>query len=103
MSVFGIKESSMDILKTIFSKYNQVEEVIIYGSRSKGNFTERSDLDIVICKSKIDRHLVGKILFDIDNSNFPYTVDIQILEKIKSKSLLEHIIRVGQTLYKKEN
>lgn len=93
----------MKIILAIFSKYSQVEEVIMYGSRAKGNFTERSDVDIVIAKSKIDRHILGKIIFDINNSNFPYTVDLQILENIKNKNLIDHIHRVGKIFYKKEN
>lgn len=102
MIAFGIKDSSMKILTSIFSNYGQVEEVVLYGSRAKGNFTDRSDVDMVICNSNINRHVLGKILADINNSNFPYTVDIQLLENIKSPSLLEHINRIGQTFYKKE-
>ena len=102
MSTYGIKDSSLKILTSIFSKYSQVEEVLLYGSRAKGTFTERSDVDIVICKSNIDRHLLGKIIFDINNSNFPYTVDLQIVENIKSRSLLAHINSNGQPFYKKE-
>jgi predicted nucleotidyltransferase len=102
MIAFGIKDSSLEILTSIFSNYNQVEEVVLYGSRAKGNFSDRSDVDMVICNSNINRHILGSILTDINNSNFPYTIDIQLLENIKSNSLLEHINRIGQTFYKKE-
>jgi predicted nucleotidyltransferase len=103
MNRFGIQESYLKMLIAIFSAHHQVREVVVYGSRAKGNYTARSDIDMVICNSQIDRHVLGKILLDINDSNFPYTVDLQILENIKNISLLAHISRVGQTFYKKEN
>ncbi|NBV14033.1 MAG: nucleotidyltransferase domain-containing protein [Sphingobacteriia bacterium] len=103
MNPFGLSEPSIAIIKSIFSKYEEVSEVILYGSRAKGNFQERSDVDLVICKSKIDRHVLGKIILDINNSNFPYTIDIQLFEDLKNIELINHINRVGQSFYKKEN
>jgi predicted nucleotidyltransferase len=99
----GLNEKSADILKDIFSKYDQVNIVVLYGSRAKGNYHERSDVDMVICKSNLDRHILGKIILDINNSNFPNTVDIQLFENLKNKKLIEHINRVGILFYKKEN
>ena len=101
MNTFGINESSMDILNTIFSKYEQVNEVVLYGSRAKGNHNDRSDVDMVICNSKIDRHVLGEIILEINNSNFPYTIDIQLFENLKNEKLIEHILRVGKTFYKR--
>lgn len=103
MKDFGLNETSTRIIQSVFSKYQQIEKVILYGSRAKGNFNDRSDVDMVICDSKIDRHLLGKIVFDINNSNFPYTVDIQIFENLKNQNLIEHIKRVGKIFYKKVN
>ena len=52
MNTFGINESSIDILYTIFSKYEQVKEVVLYGSRAKGNYHDRSDVDMVFVIAK---------------------------------------------------
>ena len=102
MNNFGIKESSINILIDIFSKYEPITEVVLYGSRAKGNYNERSDVDMVIRNSKVDRHILGKIILDINNSNFPYTIDLQMFENIKNKNIIEHINRVGKVFYKKE-
>lgn len=92
----------MAILKTIFAKHEKVSKVIVYGSRAKGTNTDRSDVDLVICNSNIDRHQLGRLILDISNSNFPYTIDIQIYEHLKNKKLIEHINRVGKTFYNKQ-
>jgi len=103
MNKFGINESSIDILYTIFSKYEQVKEVVLYGSRAKGNYHDRSDVDMVICNSQIDRHVLGQIILEINNNNFPHIIDIQLFDNLKNKKLIEHILRVGKTLYKRVN
>ncbi len=103
MNTFGINESSMAILEAIFAKNKHLTEVVLYGSRAKGNYNERSDVDLVICNSKIDRHQLGKIILEINNSNFPYTIDLQLFESLNNKKLIEHITRVGKIFYKKKD
>ena len=99
MNVFGLKEEEEQILKSIFSKYENLNKVVVYGSRAKGTFNERSDVDLVITESNIDRPLIGQIISEINNSNFPYLVDIQDFSTLKNKQLIEHINRVGQVFY----
>jgi hypothetical protein len=73
------------------------------GPRAKGTFNERSDVDLVITESNIDRSLIGQIISEINNSNFPYLVDIQDFSTLKNKQLIEHINRVGQVFYSRGN
>ena len=86
-------------LIAIFQSFSEVSEVVLYGSRAKGTHNERSDIDLAIKNSNIDRHTLGRIKLQIDNSNIPYLVDLQIVEKIKNKKLIEHIQRIGKVIY----
>ncbi len=103
MNSFGLSQSSMAILTDIFSQNQQVEKVILYGSRAKGNFNNRSDIDLVVIGNQLNRHIVGKIISEVNDSNCPHTVDIQILVNIKNQDLSQHIARVGQIFYEKAN
>ena len=103
MNVFGLKEEEEQILKSIFSKYENLNKVVVYGSRAKGTFNERSDVDLVITESNIDRPLIGQIISEINNSNFPYLVDLQDFSTLKNKQLIEHINRVGKVFYNRGN
>ena len=40
MKQFGLKPEQIDALSRCFAKYPAVEQVILYGSRAKGNFKE---------------------------------------------------------------
>lgn len=102
MNEFGIKERDLNLLINIFRKYEQINKVLIFGSRAKGNFDERSDVDLVIQNSNISRQFIGRIISEINDSNFPFTIDLQIYEKLKNEMLISHINRVGKEIYKRE-
>lgn len=99
----GLNENVAQMLQHIFRRYDSVNEVVLYGSRAKATNHERSDIDLVIKNSPIDRHLLGAIKLEIDSSDIPYAVDLQVFEKITNRTLLEHIQRVGIVLYKKDD
>ena len=99
---FGLSNSTKDILIDIFKKYPQIAHVLVYGSRAKGNYTNRSDLDLVIDDHEIDRYTLGKLLSELNESDFPLTIDLQSLDQIQNEKLIDHIRRVGKTFYKKE-
>jgi predicted nucleotidyltransferase len=98
---FCLSTSAQKILIDIFRKYPQIAHVIVYGSRAKGNYSSRSDLDLVIADREIDRFVLGKVLSDINESDFPHTIALQSLDRIQNEKLIDHIQRVGKTFYKK--
>jgi len=95
----GLSKADFILLKNIFNQYNDIEQVKLYGSRAKGNYKSYSDVDLAIIGSKVDRIQVGSILLDIDDSDFPYQVDLQNLNDINNVALQEHIERVGLIIY----
>ncbi len=99
MKEAGLSFSQTNDLVNIFRKYPEIKKTLVYGSRAKGNFNERSDLDLVIINSQISYQRLGDLIEDLNESDLPYTVDLQIFEDIKNKNLKDHILRVGKTLY----
>lgn len=98
---FGLPESTISTLLSVFKKYAQVEEVVIYGSRAKRNYRVGSDIDIVLKGSNVTEAIRSQIALDIDDSATPYLLDIAVFEHLSSPSLVEHINRVGKLFYKK--
>jgi len=102
MKEFGIDDKNLHFIRSIFKDFHVINKVLVYGSRAKGNYSEQSDIDLVIADTNIDRKTIGKILLTINNSDFPYTVDLQNMDAIKNPQLQEHIQRVGKEFYVKE-
>ena len=78
------------------------EEVIIYGSRAKGNYREGSDIDITLIGKDLTEAIRCKISLEIDDLNTPYLFDISVFENLHSSDLEEYIVRVGQVFYSKK-
>jgi predicted nucleotidyltransferase len=100
---FGLDLNTIGKINSVFKKYPEVEEVVIYGSRAKGNYREGSDIDITLKGEKISDKTISNISLAIDDLNTPYLYDISVFYNLSSSSLVEHINRVGQLFYKKEN
>ena len=92
---FGLNEKTIQSLKKIFLKYPQIEKVILYGSRAKGNYKPGSDIDLTLLGPTIDLTTLLKIENEIDDLMLAYKVDLSIHHQIDNTNLLEHIQRVG--------
>lgn len=99
---FGLSENTIKRFHEVFVKYPEIEEVIIYGSRSKDTYREGSDIDITLVGENITEEMRSKVCLDIDGLNTPYLVDLSIFYKLDSQNLIEHIERVGKIFYKKK-
>ncbi len=95
---FGLKEDVISNIISVFEKYSDVNEAIIYGSRARGNFRKGSDIDLSL-KGKISNEILSNILSDIDELNTPYLFDISIYEKLTSKELISQIDKYGKLFY----
>lgn len=91
----------MEALHQCFAHYPLIEQVVIYGSRAKGDFRNGSDIDLTILGA-LDFHSLMKLENEIDDLMLPYKIDISLQDHISNPELLEHIKQVGKVFYQKE-
>lgn len=99
---FGLNQHIIEQLNTIFSKHKQIQKVVVYGSRAKGNYKPHSDIDLSIFGEDITLTALQKIELELDDLLLPYKIDISIFNQIDNEALKEHIIRIGKIFYKKK-
>ncbi len=99
---YGLKKESIEKVNRIFAQYDKVEEVILYGSRAKGNYKPGSDIDLTLKGKELNLKLLNKISLELDDLLLPYTFDLSIYNHIKQADLIDHIVRVGKVFYKSE-
>ncbi|GIM57956.1 MULTISPECIES: nucleotidyltransferase domain-containing protein [Capnocytophaga] len=99
---FGLEAAILTSFQNIFEKFENIEKVIVYGSRAKGNFRYNSDIDLSII-GEVSYDDLLKIELLIDELLLPYKVDLSVFNNIDNSELKAHIERVGIVLYKKNN
>lgn len=97
---FGLDEENLSLIKSVFEKHPEIREVIIFGSRAKGNYKEGSDIDFALKGKDIDNDLILRIQSELEELNSPYFFDVLDYNSIKDASLKEHIDRVGKLFYR---
>jgi len=99
---FGLKEDAIRRMRDVFVCYPDVERVLLYGSRAKGDFKPGSDVDLTLIGDTLDHKQVNRIANELDDLLFPYTFDLSIFEDITNPALRAHIERVGKVFYRRE-
>ena len=93
---FGLSNEDIDKIKVVFAKFPEIERVVIYGSRAKGNYKPSSDIDLTLVGEKLTLSLLQSLENDMDDLLLPYKFDISIFNQISNPDLLNHIERVGK-------
>lgn len=97
---YGLSQRDLDEIVRALKRFPQIEKAVLFGSRAKGNFKRGSDVDIAIMGSSIDYSCVSELSYILnEESLLPYYFDIVHFESITEKPLIDHILRVGKTLY----
>ena len=100
---FGLKEATINKIIAVFEKYTQIDKILLYGSRAKGNYRNGSDIDLTLIGDQLNYSQLSGIESDIDDLFLPYSFDISIFKDIDNPDLVEHINRVGVVLYEKDS
>lgn len=96
---FGLSDTVIKELQDVFRRHANIKKVLIFGSRSKGNYRVGSDIDLAVIGNDIDYSQILSILCEIDDLDLLYSVDLLDYQKKKGSSIGDHIDRVGQVFY----
>lgn len=100
--MYGLSDKEFDEMTAIFSKCKNLEKVILYGSRAKGNYKKFSDVDITLEGVNLtlaDLFQIQDLLYE---SDLPYMYDVSIFSKITNPDLIDHIKRRGIVIWERE-
>lgn len=100
---YGLTEGELSALTTLFAKYTTIEQVILYGSRAKGNFRANSDIDITLVGENVDRSTLNSLYTEIDDLLLAYQFDISIFHQLSNPDLVEAIEKTGKLIYEGVN
>lgn len=102
MDDFGISQKSLGRIKETLNAYQNIEKVIIYGSRAMATHKEGSDIDLTIIGAQFSSDELLQLKGILNDLPIPYKIDLSIFHKIDNPELLEHINQFGKVFYIKQ-
>ena len=101
MNLFGLSSNYITKINSVFHQYSNIDEVLIFGSRAKGNYRENSDIDLAIKGQNISLSTLQEIEIKLEELYIPNFIDLIVFDNIENSELISHIDRVGKQFYKK--
>ena len=98
---YGLKEQYIDELRGILGNIPSIEEVMLYGSRARGDYGRGSDIDICLKGAQITSSDVVSLKTALYESRIPYFFDVCVWNNIKNEDFRNNITRDGKVIYKR--
>lgn len=101
MKAPDLPPATWDKMNRVFAAYPELTTVTLFGSRTTGRATPRSDYDLAT-HGILDEYRLGRLALDLQDLNIPQKCDIQDYGSIKHPPLKRQIDAFGITIYRKE-
>ena len=96
----GLRDSDIVHITDAISQFDEISEVLLFGSRAKGNYKIGSDVDLAIEGDRVTPTMVLELSDCLNEEKpLPYFFDVIQYETIDELRLVEHIDRVGIVIF----
>ncbi len=100
MTDFGLPQRTIDELLNYFSSKPDIEKVVIYGSRAKGNYHNGSDIDFAVWSDDNKNFL--RIASELDDLPTPYKFDVTDYKTLTHEGMKNNIDNDGIIFYRRK-
>ncbi|MBR6277488.1 MAG: nucleotidyltransferase domain-containing protein [Bacteroidales bacterium] len=100
--MYGLTDRELALMDSYFSQITNLEKVILYGSRAKGNYKKFSDVDITLLGKEIGISDLFKLQDLLYESDLPYMYDVSLFKSLTNPDLIDHIKRKGIVLWERK-
>jgi predicted nucleotidyltransferase len=97
--MYGLSQETVDRIRAVLASRPQIEQVILYGSRAKGNARPGSDIDLTVKGEGLTYDDLLRLERELDDLLLPYKIDLSLYDCLDHAGLLAHIDRVGTLFY----
>ena len=98
-SMSDLPRRNLEKIRRVLARHPQVREAVLYGSWAQGTPKFGSDIDIALKGSELNLQILNRISRDLDDQLIPNAIDLCIYDRINDPDVLDHIQRVGKTIY----
>ena len=99
MNEYGLSEAIMEDLCRVFRRFPEIERVLVYGSRGRGDFKPHSDIDLAIIAPTMTRQRFTKLWSALEDLPIVFRLDVVHWDSVGNPRLKEQILREGRVIY----
>lgn len=98
---FGLTQKEIKIIKSVFEKTPEIENVFVYGSRAKGSFKKTSDIDFGVHFAKNNPDGILKLKSELNDLPIIYEIDATDEKEIQKGNFKTEYEKTKQLFYQK--
>ena len=98
---YGIPRADLEALISELKNNSNILEIILFGSRAKGTFSNGSDIDIALKGNELSLKDILDATYEVEKLLLPYKLDLVLYDRINEPDLVDHIDRVGISLFRR--
>ena len=87
----------LGMLNKVFMQYTNIDKVVLFGSRARGDYKRTSDIDLCVYGDTLNKRERYNIL-ELDTF---YSFDVVFFDELDKQSFIESIMRDQVMIYKK--
>ncbi len=96
---FGLSAPILDSLRQVFSQFSDIDRVLIYGSRARGNFHPHSDIDLAVLAPAMTPSEFSRLWMALDDLPILFRLDVSLHHDVADPQLKHIMLADGITLY----
>ena len=100
--LLGVKEEELESMLKVFSRFRNIQQAIVYGSRVNGNYRRKSDVDVYLRTENMPSDHISDMKTRIQQmleSDVPYPVHVKEDGEIHNPNLRYAILHEGVRVY----
>jgi predicted nucleotidyltransferase len=98
MTQYGVSGAIWQQVLDVCARFSEVERVILYGSRARGDDSTGSDIDLAIDAPGMSSQIFALLWNELDDLPIIFPMDVVHVQGLKNKQLLQAIQREGVVL-----
>lgn len=99
MMRFGLSAGVREEFQQVFSRYPDIKEVLIFGSRAKGSFRDGSDIDLAVFAPGMPDSTFTRLWREVDGLPLVFKVDLLHWDRLANPDLKDKVLREGQAFF----
>ncbi|MBE0507206.1 MAG: nucleotidyltransferase domain-containing protein [Marinospirillum sp.] len=96
----GLSSKDLALIRQAAEACPEIEQLVLFGSRAKGNYRKGSDVDLAVMGSKVTYETITQLADQLNEElPLPWFFDVLDYNTLTEPALKEHIDRVGLVVF----